>query len=168
MSISIAAVQQAALWVTGREGPYHCDPHDLGGATAWGVSIRYHGDDFTLAQLQSLSQAGAADYLAKRYWESAWNDLPSYLVTPMLAFAILEGTGQAAQCLQRALVVHVDGNIGAQTIHAAQLPKPDELLESYFGACMDRLHESPTWTRDSTGWERRQMRASLEALRIAS
>lgn len=161
--ISSGQVAAAALWVTGREGPFHCDPHDPGGATAWGLASRYHPD--LVDKLATMSQSAAAEYLAAEYWRPEWNGLPQFLALPMLSFSVLEGTGQAAQCLQRALVVHVDGNVGAQTIHAAQLPKPAVLLEAYFGACMDRLHQSPTWSRDGTGWERRQFAASLEAQR---
>lgn len=161
--ISVGDIAKAALWVTGREGPYHCDPHDPGGATAWGLASRYHPD--LADRLPTITQAEAADYLAAHYWEAEWSSLPQFLALPMLAFAVLEGTGQAAQCLQRALVVHVDGNVGAQTIHAAQLPKMDELLESYFGACMDRLHQRDGWAREGTGWERRQFAASLAAAR---
>jgi lysozyme family protein len=160
--ITAGQLAAAALWVTEREGPYHNDPRDPGGETAWGFALRYHPE--LTGSLQTLTQQQAAQMLAKQYWEASWNDLPSYLATPMLAFSVLEGPGQAAQCLQRALVVHVDGDIGEQTIHAATLPMPIALLESYFGACMDRLHVSPTWSRDGTGWERRQLAASLIAM----
>lgn len=160
--ISVADIDRAALWVTGREGPYHNDSHDPGGATAYGLAARYHPE--LADELATITQQEAAEYLAAHYWGAPWNELPQYLVTPMLAFSVLEGPIRAAECLQRALVVHVDGDVGAQTIHAAQLPKPDALLEAYFGACMDVLHESNTWVRDGTGWERRQFAASLAAV----
>lgn len=153
----------AAFWVTGREGPYHCDPRDPGGETAWGFAIRYHPE--LAGKLQTLTQGTAAQMLAEQYWPKGASDLPNVLAIPLLAFSVLEGPVQAVMALQRALVVHVDGGIGPQTIHASILPKPADLLESYFGACMDRLHQSATWSRDGTGWERRQMRASLEGMK---
>lgn len=160
--ISAGDIANAALWVTGREGPYHFDPRDPGGETAWGFAVRYHPE--LKGKLQTLSQSEAATMLAQQYWPANASGLPSYLAIPLLAFSVLEGPGQAVMALQRALVVHADGAIGAQTVHAATLPNPKDLLESYFGACMDRLHESAGWSIEGIGWERRQMRASLEAL----
>jgi lysozyme family protein len=160
--ISADALQEASLWVTGREGPYHFDPKDPGGETAWGLAVRYHPE--LAGKLQALTQAAAAQMLAEQYWPKGASDLPSYLAMPLLAFSVLDGPVQAVMALQRALGVHVDGGIGPQTIHAATLPTPAALLEWYFGACMDRLHQSATWSRDGTGWERRQMAASLAAL----
>lgn len=163
MTISAGQIAAAALWVTGREGPYHCDPRDPGGETAWGLAIRYHPE--LAGKLQTITQAEAAQILAEKYWPAGASELPDYLAIPLLAFSILEGPEQAVMALQRALGVRSDGDIGQQTAHAATLPTPGDLLEEYFGACMDRLHQSPSWYRDGTGWERRQMRASLEAQR---
>lgn len=156
-------ISAAALWITGREGPYHFDLRDPGGETAWGLAAKYHPE--LAGKLQTLTQEQAAGILAEKYWPEGASDLPSVLAIPLLAFSVLEGPVQAVMALQRALVVHVDGGIGAQTVHAAQIPQPADLLESYFGACMDRLHESSGWARNGTGWERRQFRASLEAQR---
>jgi lysozyme family protein len=164
--ISAGQIAAAALWVTGREGPYHLDPLDPGGETAFGLAIRYHPE--LAGKLQTITQAEAAQILAAQYWPKGASDLPECLAIPMLAFSVLEGPGQAVMALQRALVVHVDGNIGPQTVHAATLLTTGDLLEAYFGACMDRLHQSQTWARDGTGWERRQLRASLEAQRTTT
>jgi len=160
--ISPGQLSAAGLWVTSREGPYHVDPLDPGGATSWGISIRYH-KEFTDAQLRALTQTDAAAFLVKNYWPDHAEDLPDFLAIPLLSFSVLEGPTQAVMCLQRALVVHVDGGIGPQTIHAANLPTQEALLESYFGACMDRLHGRADWIREGTGWERRQFAASLKA-----
>lgn len=161
--ISSGDLAKAGLWVTGREGPYHCDPLDPGGATAWGVAIRYH-PEFTDEQLRTLTQEQAAQIFVDKYWPSNASDLPSYLAIPLLSFSVLEGPLEAVETLQKALGVHVDGKIGQQTIHAASLPKPNTILEDFFRACMERLHNSPSWSRDGTGWECRQLAASLAAI----
>lgn len=160
--ISTGQTAAAALWVTGEEGPYHCDPHDPGGETAWGFALRYHPE--LAGKLKTLQQATAAQMLAEQYWPKGAEGLPSYLAIPILAFSVLEGPGQAAQCLQRALGIYVDGDIGAETIAAAEKPLPKALLVSFYRECMRRLHTRPTWVLEGLGWECRQMAASLAAL----
>jgi lysozyme family protein len=152
-----------ALWVASFEGPYHVSPGDPGGATAFGISLRYHAADFTDAQLRALSVNEAASFLAARYAPDSWLSLPSYLATPLIAFSVLEGPVQAAMALQRALGVHADGDVGPQTAAAALKPTPKALLTQFYRECMERLHTRPTWVLEGTGWECRQFAASLEA-----
>ena len=161
--ISPGELANAGLWVTGREGPYHCDPLDPGGATAWGIAIRYH-PEFTDERLRNLTQEQAAQIFIAKYWPSNASDLPSCLATPLLSFSVLEGPLEAVEALQKALGVHVDGQIGQQTIHAATLLNNALLLENFFRACMERLHGSPNWSNYGLGWECRQLAASLAAI----
>jgi lysozyme family protein len=111
-----------------------------------------------------MTQQQAAGIFADEYWVAAWSGLPQYLTVPMLSFAVVDGPTQAAFALQRALVVKADGVVGAQTIAAAGIPPPKALLESYFGECLTRFQQSPRWATDGTGWGRRQLAASLEAI----
>ena len=161
MSITLGNIAQAALWVTMREGSkYVEDPYP----SRFGISLHYH-PELTEADVRAMTQQRAAQIMTAQYWPKGAEALPSCLAVPLLSFAVLDGPVSAVQRLQEALAVHVDGEIGAQTIHAAQLPAANDLLEVYFGACMARLHSSPRWLTDGLGWERRQMRASLEAQR---
>lgn len=159
--------QVGALWVAHWEGPYHVDPKDPGGATAWGVSLRYNSDRFTDAQLKALTPDGAAKYFAERYWPAGADDLPDYLSIPLIAFSVLEGPTQAVRALQRALDIKVDGGIGPQTIASADTTAPiakrDAFLVAYFRACRQRLTHSADWALDGEGWEARQFAASLAA-----
>lgn len=160
------SAQTGALWVAKYEGPYHNDPRDLGGSTAWGVSLRYNADHFTDAQLRALTPQAAADYFVEHYWpKAASTALPDYLSTPLMAFSVLEGPTQAVYALQRALGVKVDGDIGPQTITAAAttVGKRDEFLTAFFRQCRKRFVQSPNWLSDGEGWESRQLAASLAA-----
>jgi len=155
----------AALWVANWEGPYHVDPHDPGGATAWGISLRYNSAHFTDADLRQLTAQDAADYFVAHYWPENADQIPAYLSIPLLAFSVLEGPVQAAYALERALGAPVNGGIGPQTIAAAAttLTRCDKFLTAFFRACRQRLTESPQWLRDGEGWEARQFAASLAA-----
>lgn len=157
----------AALWVAEWEGPYHNDPVDPGLATAWGVSLRYNADHFTDAQLRALTPQSAAAYFIAHYWPAGADELPPYLATPIMSFAVLEGPTQAVYALQRALDVRIDGTIGPQTIAAAATTAPvakrDAFLTAYFRACRRRLAEAPQWLTEGEGWEARQLAASLAA-----
>ena len=161
--ISPGDLAKAALWVALREGPFHVDPKDPGGATAYGIAIRYH-PQYTLEQLKALKPEEAAQFFVANYWPTGASDLPQCLVVPFLAFSVLEGPLEAVETLQKALGVPVDGKIGLQTVHASSLPKPTQLLEDFFRTCMQRLHGSPSWANDGIGWECRQMAASLAAI----
>jgi lysozyme family protein len=165
--VAQVSAQVGALWVANWEGPYHVDPRDPGGATAYGVSIRYNADRFTDAQLRSLTPQGAADYFVERYWPRGANALPDYLSIPLMSFSVVEGPTQAVYALQRALDVKVDGDIGKATIAAAATTAPtgrrDEFLTAFFRACRKRFAESAGWSLDGEGWEARQFAASLAA-----
>lgn len=157
-------IAAAALWIAEYEGPYHVDPQDPGGATAYGIALRYHQQDFTDAQLRALTPEGAATFLASRYQPEGANLLPGFVATPLLAFSVLEGPIQAVRALQRAAGVKVDDQIGPATAAAVAALKPKTLLVRFFRACGERLRESDGWIRYGIGWECRQMAASLEAL----
>jgi lysozyme family protein len=160
-----AIATNAGLWVANWEGPYHVDPHDPGGATAWGVSLRYNSAHFTDTQLRALTPQEAAAYFADNYWPKYADTLPNYFAIPLLAFSVLEGPTQAAYALQRSLGVPADGDIGAKTIAAAAstTSRRDQFLTAFFRACRQRLTESSQWVRDGEGWEARQFAASLAA-----
>lgn len=160
-----AALSAAGLWVATFEGPYHFDPRDPGGVTAYGVSKRYH-PDLTDAQLRAFTPETAGQFLVRHYWPqgSGGAALPDCLATPLLAFSVLEGPTQAVRALQRAVGVKVDDDLGQATAAAASSMKPKPLLLAFYRECMRRLHEVPGWLLEGLGWECRQMAASMEAL----
>jgi lysozyme family protein len=147
------------------EGPYHFDPKDPGGITAYGISKRYH-PDLTDAQLRAFTPETAGQFLVAHYWleGSGVAALPDCLVTPLLAFSVLEGPIQAVRALQRGIGVKVDDDLGPATAAAAAAMKPKALLTAFYRECMRRLHASPGWLRDGLGWECRQLAASFEGI----
>jgi lysozyme family protein len=162
--ISQGDIVASAIWVATYEGPYHCDPNDPGGATAFGLSIRY--TKFTDAQLRAITVADAAQYYVQNYAPKNYSLLPQYFATPLLAFAILE-TSQAVIALQRSLGVPQDGVIGNQTAAAAAREAPKLALLNYYRECMRHLRTRPEWPEEGLGWECRQVAASLEAIVIS-
>lgn len=162
--ISPGDIAKAALWVAEYEGPYHVSAGDPGGATAYGISLRYNSADFTDAQLQAISPESAAQFFIKRYCPKGAEALPSYLATPLMAFSVLEGPELAVKTLQRALGIKADGYIGPETAAESGKPAPKALLIAYFRECMERLHGRPDWSTNGIGWECRQMAASLEGV----
>lgn len=155
-------IAKAALWVATWEGPFHCDPSDPGGATAYGISIRWH-PEFTLAQLQALTVSQAATFLAQQYMPKGADQLPASMATPFLAFAVLEGTQAASKALQAAVGVNRDGDIGSETLKAVDaipLLGQNGLLVRFYRACVEHLQGKPGWATDGAGWATRQMAAS--------
>jgi lysozyme family protein len=164
--VSPEVLRAGGLWIALYEGPYHADPRDPGGATAYGIAKRYH-PDLTDAQLRAFTPQTAADFLIANYWPkgSGVDALPDCLTTALLAFSVLEGPVQAVRALQRAVGVKVDDDLGPATAGAATSMQPKALLVAFYRECMRRLRDhSPNWLLDGLGWECRQLAASLEGM----
>ena len=154
-------LEEAALWVTGREGgKLVSDPW----LSRWGISLQYHSE-VGADGVRNMTQPAAAKIIAQQYWIEVWNPLPPYIVIPVLSFAVLEGTANACYAIQRGLGVTVDGKFGPQTYGAADAALPSEFLEEFYGACLDQFEKSPRWVKDGKGWCKRQAAAWVAAER---
>lgn len=111
------------------------DPHDAGGATKYGVSLRYakskglmwdlNGDgDVDVDDIRLVTQEDAfAAFLDDFYMEPRICDLPEDLQPQMTDFAVNSGAGRAVKSLQQVVTrlghpTAVDGQIGPSTLRA--------------------------------------------------
>lgn len=167
--ISLGDLAKAGLWVTAVEtGTLVSDP----ALSRWGISLRYH-PKLGEAGIRSMTRDEAVKILtSEQYWPLAWNTLPPYLATPMLAFSVLQGPTWAARALQSALGVAVDGAVGPETCAAADaanaLDPLNGLLRRNFEAQCRRLQEDTRWLVDGIGWAGRQAAAMAAGAVVAA
>lgn len=142
------SVQELAAEIVAREGGFVDDPDDPGGATNHGVTLatlRRLGLDLTgdgksdLQDLRRLTAAQARDIFIRHYFHRpGLAALPEVLQPPVFDMYVNAGA-QAVKVLQRLLSemgfpCEADGQIGPQTIRAAQLAAeaaPDHLADAY-------------------------------------
>ena len=159
------------------EGGYSDDPHDPGGATKYGVSLRYlqslglHvGDvdqdgDVDKEDIRQLPLDKAIAIYKTHWWDRyGYGRLPEALAVKVFDLAVNVGPTTAHRMLQRALVacgkpVTVDGVLGPQTVRAAQEVDPEACLrEIRTEAVMHYLllvRARPQLERYLLGWLRR-------------
>ena len=142
------SVQELAAEIVAREGGFVDDPDDPGGATNHGVTLatlRRLGLDLTgdgksdVQDLRRLTAAQARDIFIQHYFHRpGLAALPEVLQPPVFDMYVIAGA-QAVKVLQRLLSemgfpCEADGQIGPQTIRAAQLAAeaaPDHLADAY-------------------------------------
>jgi len=131
------AADAAIAWAMAHEGGYVDDPVDPGGATNWGISLRFlrglgpdvgdiDGDgDVDADDIRALTRAQAADLYRGQFWQRlGLFELPGVTATKILDLSINMGPRPATLCLQRALraagrPVSEDGILGPVTAAAA-------------------------------------------------
>jgi lysozyme family protein len=148
MGIAMPTVQELAAEIVAREGGFVNDPDDPGGATNFGVTLgtlRRLGIDITrdtridVADVRALTRAQAVDIYVEHYFtRTGIGALPAVLQPSVFDMYVNAG-GNAVKVLQRLLAdmgypCDPDGQIGAQTIRAAQLAfeaAPSHLADAY-------------------------------------
>lgn len=112
------------------EGGYVDHPNDPGGATNFGISLRFYNakidDKATKLTIQALNKKEAVQIYYDHFWKgSKYESLSKNLASKMLDMAINMGHSQANKLLQRACracgyKLVDDGIIGNQTIGKAK------------------------------------------------
>ncbi|WP_120501116.1 holin-associated N-acetylmuramidase [Roseovarius sp. EL26] len=141
-------VQDIAKEIIAREGGFVNDPHDLGGATKYGVTIHTmrrlgldldRDGDVDVTDVRQLSRAQAEQVFIKHYFDKPGiAHLPQALQASVFDMYVNAGAN-AVKILQRLLCqmgqqTSVDGKIGPQTIAATQAAwrlAPDHLVDAY-------------------------------------
>lgn len=162
---------KAALdFVLQYEGGFVNHPDDPGGATKYGVSLRYlsglgedgdlNGDGrVDIEDIRGLSVDDARELYRIRFWMPLLcDDLPEALAVAVCDTAVNLGTGRAARLLQRVAGVAEDGIIGQKTLAAAAQGGPD-MLASFLS--LRRSHylriigKNPRLASFARGWDNR-------------
>ncbi|MCB1510794.1 MAG: TIGR02594 family protein, partial [Hyphomicrobiaceae bacterium] len=146
------------------EGGYSNDPHDPGGPTDKGVTLavfarhlgRSLGDHNRAAlidDLKRISEATVRDIYFKRYWSpSRASQLPAAVGLIHFDAAVNHGLRGAAELLQAAVRVDVDGEIGPITLAAAIASDPAETVTRYADLRRARYRALPHFWRFGRGW----------------
>lgn len=160
------------------EGGYTDDPFDPGGPTNRGITLRVYAAwcgvslDATSAgrlkeQLRHISADVVHDIYRARYWRPACcSELPAGLAFMHFDAAVNHGVGTAARCLQEALGVDIDGEIGPLTRAAATTCNPGSALERYAEIRRRRYRALRHFWRFGRGWLRRVDLTLARALAI--
>lgn len=132
----------AIVDVLNHEGFFSNDSDDPGGATKYGISLRFliglkdsDGDGFfdgdlnmdgvvDIEDIRNMSKQEAVDLYYNCFWKpGGFNDLPSHISPKLFDLAVNMGTKQANKILQRALrscgfPLVDDGIIGSKTLRS--------------------------------------------------
>ncbi len=131
--------KHAHAFVAKWEGGFVDDPHDRGGVTKWGITIRTliaKGLDLNndgvvnRRDILDMTPEQALKIYEHDYWiAAACPRLPPALALPVYDCAVNQGVSRAARILQASVGAKADGIIGRRTLAAV----------------------AKAWTRDATG-----------------
>jgi lysozyme family protein len=159
----------------GDEGGYVNNPHDPGGPTKYGITLKtlaaYRGQAVSAASasdVKALSLAEAAAILDSQYWRKVWGDeLPRGVDYAMFDFAVNSGPAQAIKTAQRLLGVDHDGTMGAITLQAIQKTAAKEFIDRYMTARLEFMRGLGIWSTFGKGWSSRVAHVRLIASQMA-
>lgn len=149
------------------EGRFTDDPHDPGGPTNFGITLAvfaaWRKEKLTsvkradlVRDLKAISSETVSAIYRRRYWDLAdCADLPAPLAFMHFDAAVNHGVGAATRCLQEAVGVGVDGEIGPETRAAIAAAPVIETLEIYAAIRRRRYRALPHFWRFGRGWLRR-------------
>lgn len=139
----------------GNEGGYSNNPADPGGETNWGITIAVARENGYIGAMKDMDQSVAKTIYAKKYWLSAFDDLPYPVVFQVFDAAVNSGVGQAVRWLQRAAGVADDGKIGPVTMKAVLEIDPIKLVVLFNAERLVFMTNLSTWGSFGKGWARR-------------
>ncbi|WP_296205062.1 glycosyl hydrolase 108 family protein, partial [uncultured Hyphomicrobium sp.] len=168
------------------EGGFTDDPHDPGGPTNLGITLAVFAAWRKTAvsaanrarlirDLKAIDRATVTAIYRTRYWDAAHCDaLPAPIAFMHFDAAVNHGVGTAIRCLQEALGVSIDGEVGPETRAAAARASIAATLDAYAAIRERRYRALPHFWRFGRGWLRRvdvtlsRARAALDTHRETS
>ena len=172
---------QAIEGLLEREGGYVRDPHDRGGVTKYGISLKFLKDnniDLTGdgivddRDIEALTLEQAKEIYRVHFWN--WlkcEELPSALAIMIFDFGVNAGRYRAARFLQVAVHrlqeaaghppeyrIKVDGVIGPKTLHGTWMmisSYPIRLTAALISKILFHYPSCKTWEHHGRGWIRR-------------
>lgn len=149
------------------EGGFTDDPHDPGGPTNLGITLAVFAAWRKTAvsaanrarlirDLKAIDRATVTAIYRTRYWDAAHCDaLPAPIAFMHFDAAVNHGVGTAIRCLQEALGVSIDGEVGPETRAAAARASIAATLDAYAAIRERRYRALPHFWRFGRGWLRR-------------
>jgi lysozyme family protein len=168
-----------------QEGGYSDDPMDPGGATNFGISLRFalnvgdldhdgHPDldidgdgDIDAADIRALSPEAATQLYEAVFWQPLrCDDMPLPIALAVCDTAVNMGRGPAVVLLQTAASVPTDGRIGPVTLHAVREQVTTMLLARFTVLRIIRYTTLENYARYGRGWIRRAVEIDRAAMRL--
>ncbi len=162
-------------WILTVEGRFSKDPRDRGNWTGGKVDVgELRGTKYGIAasshptlDIENLTHEQAAEIYRREYWDKLrCGELPPAIALAVFDDAVNQGPRAAANTLQIALRVPVDGEVGPETIAAARAAIVEAFLPeflSYRAFSYAHAPGAPTFLR---GWMLRLFRLELACLRL--
>lgn len=143
------------------EGGNDDDPQDPGGRTSRGITqseYDHYRDrkSLTKRDVWLASDAEVKDIYLTEYWNVLkCDDLPAGIDYAVFDFGVNSGNSRAAKELQLAVYTTPDGEIGPNTIKAAQKSDAKDIITIICDNRLTFLHGLKTWPRFGKGWTTR-------------
>ncbi len=162
------------------EGGWSDDPHDPGGPTNQGITLREYAawmgvspDATSLARLKDELRHVAPETVRAIYLRRYWQPASCDLLVPAVSFmhfdaAVNHGVGGATRMLQEAAGVDADGEFGPVTRRALADADPVQLIGRYADIRRRRYRALPHFWRFGKGWLRRVDHTLARARTLAS
>lgn len=138
------------------EGGFVDHPSDPGGATRYGITervARAHG--YAGAMREFPLDAAVAIYRSDYWLKLRCDAMPWPVAFQVFDAGVNHGTGRAAQWLQAAAGVGVDGQIGPMTLQAVLGTAPAELVLRFAAIRLQFYAGLTTFPTFGRGWVRR-------------
>lgn len=158
------AIERILKW----EGGYSNNPSDTGGATAFGISLKWYRQTVNLDANAADIAALTRDKAIGLYWQHFWRydgimDQP--VAEKIFDLGVNMGPGTAHGIVQKAVnhvsgsFLKVDGVLGPKSIAAINAADPDALLGELRARAVERyafiVLNDPTQKTFLLGWARR-------------
>lgn len=164
----MTAFGDALAVVLREEGGFVDDPDDPGGATKWGISLRFlrridPGAD--AETIRNLSYDRMAGIYREHFWDACkCGGLPAGLSLAVFDCAVNQGPPSARKILQRAIKVKPDGYIGPVTLSAVLRADPRQVLKRFMARRAVRYAVTANFDDFGYGWMTRLMAVGAAAL----
>ena len=175
---------KAILTTLKHEGGFVNDPVDPGGATNWGISIRYlkgrgdldgdgyldgdldHDGDIDIDDIKNMTTEQAIEFYRTGFWDNHdYDKIVDYTVAArVFDMTVNMGAKQTGKIVQRALNdcghnLVVDGAIGNKTFAAINSTDPELLMSEirieHAHFYLELIKEKPEFEKYKKGWLRR-------------
>jgi lysozyme family protein len=150
----MSAFDDAFVALIGNEGGYSNNPADPGGETMWGVTARVARANGYIGAMKDLPLDTAKAIARKLYWDPYQCDQFDARVAFQIFDAAYNG-GHAAQWLQQAAGVDVDGVIGEVTVAAVRAADPMKIVVLFNASRIFYYTALSTWESFGKGWANR-------------